>query len=98
MLKNKFLNYVVNRRKEKFDYIYDWTTPDDIKKRKEEINISCPPIQDDSSEESNIIEIKEKNNENKDEDNNIKEEDIDDENEIANKGNEYDKGNYSRIY
>ena len=95
MLKNKFLNYVVNRRKEKFDYIYDWTTPDDIKMRKEEINISCPRIQDDSSEESNIIDIKEKNNANKDEDNqtnnNIKEEDIVDENEIANKGNEYDK-------
>ena len=34
--KNKFYNLVTNKLEENFDYIYDWTTPNDIKKRKVE--------------------------------------------------------------
>ena len=34
--KNKFYNLVTNKMEENFDYIYDWTTPNDIKKRKVE--------------------------------------------------------------
>ena len=33
-LKNKFYNLVCNKMGESFDYIYDWTTENDIKKRK----------------------------------------------------------------
>jgi serine/threonine protein kinase len=35
--KNKFYNLVTNKLEENFDYIYDWTTESDIKKRKDEI-------------------------------------------------------------
>ena len=35
--KNKFVNYIVNKKKEKFDYIFDWTTEDDIKKEKKNL-------------------------------------------------------------
>ena len=44
LMKNIFVNFVVNKKKEKFDYIFDWTTDYDIKKRKEVINITCPPM------------------------------------------------------
>jgi len=32
--KNKFYNLVTNKLEENFDYVYDWTTPNDLKKRK----------------------------------------------------------------
>jgi len=44
IFKTKFLNFVVNIKKEKFDYVFDWTTENDIKKRKEEFNLTCPPL------------------------------------------------------
>ena len=34
MLRNKFFNLVTKKNGESFDYIYDWTTESDIKKRK----------------------------------------------------------------
>ena len=37
MLRNKFVNLVTKKNGENFDYIYDWTTESDIKKRKDEI-------------------------------------------------------------
>ena len=67
LFKKKFLNYVVNRRKEKFDYIYDWTTEKDIKKRKEEFNITCPRLDEDNSSSSNGSEENDNNEENKEE-------------------------------
>ena len=33
-LKNKFYNLVCNKMGESFDYVYDWTTENDLKKRK----------------------------------------------------------------
>ena len=33
-LKNKFYNLVCNKMGESFDYVYDWTTESDLKKRK----------------------------------------------------------------
>ena len=44
LFKNKFVDFVVNQSKEKFDYIFDWTTESDIKKRKEVFDITCPPM------------------------------------------------------
>ena len=37
MLSNKFVNLVTKKNGENFDYIYDWTTESDLKKRKDEI-------------------------------------------------------------
>jgi len=37
MLRNKFFNLVTKKNGENFDYIYDWTTESDLKKRKEEV-------------------------------------------------------------
>ena len=37
MLRNKFVNLVTKKNGENFDYVYDWTTESDIKKRKDEI-------------------------------------------------------------
>jgi serine/threonine protein kinase len=37
MLRNKFVNLVTKKKGENFDYIYDWTTESDLKKRKDEI-------------------------------------------------------------
>ena len=37
LLKNKFVNLVTKKLGENFDYIYDWTTESDLKKRKDEI-------------------------------------------------------------
>ena len=36
MLRNKFVNLVTKKNGENFDYIYDWTTESDLKKRKDE--------------------------------------------------------------
>ena len=41
-LKNKFYNLVVKKNNENFDYIYDWTTESDLKKRKED-NLEVAP-------------------------------------------------------
>ena len=35
-LKNKFFNLVTKKNNENFDYIYDWTTENDLKKRKDD--------------------------------------------------------------
>ena len=59
LMKNIFVNFVVNKKKEKFDYIFDWTTDYDIKKRKEVINITCPPM--------NNIDLINEHNDNRDE-------------------------------
>jgi len=83
LFKKKFLNYVVNRRKEKFDYVYDWTTENDIKKRKEQFNITCPRLDDDNSSSNNESEENNNNEENKEEiDSNE-----DDNNQIENNNN-----------
>ena len=37
MLRNKFVNLVTKKNGENFDYIYDWTTESDLKKRKDEV-------------------------------------------------------------
>ena len=37
MLRNKFVNLVTKKMGENFDYIYDWTTESDLKKRKDEV-------------------------------------------------------------
>ena len=37
MLRNKFVNLVTKKNGESFDYIYDWTTESDLKKRKDEV-------------------------------------------------------------
>ena len=44
IFKMKFVNFVVNISNEKFDYVFDWTTDEEIKKRKEEFNLTCPPL------------------------------------------------------
>ena len=41
-LKNKFYNLVVKKNGENFDFVYDWTTESDKKKRKDE-NIELAP-------------------------------------------------------
>ena len=53
LYKKKFLNYVVNIKKEKFDYIFDWTTENDLKKRKEEFNLTCEPLEGEDNEDNN---------------------------------------------
>ena len=73
LFKNKFVDFVVNQSKEKFDYIFDWTTESDIKKRKEVFDITCPPMEnydnvlylgDDNDNKENNEEAKDKNEEN----------------------------------
>ena len=56
-LKNKFVDWVVNQKKEKFDYVFDWTTKDDIKKRKEKFDIK--PSSNNHKEKKSEIEEKE---------------------------------------
>ena len=34
IFKNNFYNLITNKYQEKFDYIYDWTTENEFKKRK----------------------------------------------------------------
>ena len=77
-LKKNFVDWVVNQKKEKFDYIYDWTTQEDIKKRKEEINITCDNLEENNNEKkkrmSKMSKIEEKEN---DEEKNDKEDNKD---------------------
>ena len=64
--KNKFVDFVVNQKKEKFDYIYDWTTEEDIKKRIEEINITCDNLEENNNnkvKKDKISKIEEKEDE-----------------------------------
>ena len=91
LFKNKFVNYVVNIKKEKFDYIFDWTTESDIKKRKEQFDITCPPMDDDKDSDyifhlndENISNNKDENNKNENKNNDNKE------NENDNKENKND--------
>ena len=94
--KNKFVNYIVNIKKEKFDYVFDWTTESDIKRRKEEFNITCPPLEgedyedgddllhlNDVNDSSNDEENKDtkKEDNNEEEDNNEKEKKVDEDKE-----------------
>ena len=80
-LKKNFVDWVVNQKKEKFDYIYDWTTQEDIKKRKEEINITCDNLEENNNEKkkrmSKMSKIEEKEN---DEEKNDKEDNKDKDN------------------
>lgn len=99
LFKKKFLNYVVNRRKEKFDYVYDWTTEKDIKKRKEQFDITCPRLDEDNSSSNNESEENENNEEDKEEkdpneDDNNKNQDNNDEN---NNGNNNENVNIQEI-
>ena len=59
-LKKSFVDWLVNQKKEKFDFIYDWTTKDDIKKRKEQFNITCESLEKNEKEKMSKIEEKEK--------------------------------------
>ena len=43
LYKNKFYNLVCNKLGESFDYIYDWTTESDIRKRKNDLNSNIFP-------------------------------------------------------
>ena len=79
-LKKNFVDWVVNQKKEKFDYIYDWTTKEDIKKRKEEFNITCENLEENNNgkkRKSKMSKIEEKegeeSNNNKDKENKKKE-------------------------
>ena len=72
--KNKFYNLVKNKLKENFDYIYDWTTKNDLKKRKlinKNNNINNEnesKIEEDKMDDN--VEIKIKNNIKKEEETN----------------------------
>jgi serine/threonine protein kinase len=78
LFKNKFVDFVVNQSKEKFDYIFDWTTESDIKIRKEVFDITCPPMDNydnvlnlaDDNDNENNKEEEEKKEENEDNENN----------------------------
>ena len=78
-LKKNFVDWVVNQKKEKFDYIFDWTTKEDIKKRKEVFNITCENLDENiakkrKSKMSKIEEIEgEESNNNEDKENKKKE-------------------------
>ena len=100
LFKNKFVDYVVNIKKEKFDYIFDWTTKNDIKKRKEEFNITCPPMDNSKENEDEIFHLndtnnkiseKNKNENNKDENINDNKEDNKDDNKENNKDENEDE-------
>ena len=54
MLRNKFVNLVSKKIGESFDYIYDWTTESDLKKRKDEINELAPSTNYPVSEKKSI--------------------------------------------
>jgi serine/threonine protein kinase len=76
-LKKNFVDWVVNQKKEKFDYIYDWTTKEDIKKRKEEFNITCENLDENNNGKKRKSKIEEKegegSNNNEDKENKKKE-------------------------
>ena len=63
--KNKFYNLVKNKLKQNFDYIYDWTTENDIKKRKiiNKNNSINHEIELKKSGNEKDVEIKNKKNE-----------------------------------
>ena len=97
--KNKFVDFVVNQRKEKFDYIFDWTTKEDIKKRKETYNItleSSKENNDDNNDNKNKRKSKEKiekieekeSEENKEEDDDKEEKEENEEKEEDNENEE----------
>ena len=71
--KNKFYNLVKNKLKQSFDYIYDWTTENDLKKRKSIIknNSINNEIELKKSSNDNVFEIKNKNRKKEEEKNNI---------------------------
>ena len=92
--KNKFVNYVVNIKKEKFDYVFDWNTESDIKKRKEEFNITCPLIEGEGDEnDDNLLHLNDVSNtktneENKDNKNGNNIEEKNEDNEEKKENNE----------
>ena len=73
--KNKFYNLVKNKLKENFDYIYDWTTKNDLKKRKlinKNNNINNEnesKIEEDKMDDD--VEVKIKSNKKEEETNNL---------------------------
>ena len=75
-LKNKFVDWVTNVKNEKFDYVYDWTTNEDIKLRKEEFNINCENLN-----KSNNNNNKKEENNNNNKINKIEEKENEEENE-----------------
>lgn len=82
LMKNIFVNFVVNKKNETFDYIFDWTTEYDIKKRKDVINITCPPMNNiDLINEHSDIDNKDGNNIDREENNKNN----------SNQKNDYDK-------
>ena len=54
MLRNKFVNLIIIKNEQKFDYIYDWTTESDLKKRKDENKDFAPSTNYLSSEKKTI--------------------------------------------
>ena len=95
--KKKFLNYVVNRRKEKFDYVYDWTTEKDIKKRKEQFDITCPRLDEDNSSSNNESNENGNNEENKEEKDLNEDDKNKDNNDENNNGNNNENVNIQEI-
>ena len=96
-LKNSFVDWVVNQKKEKFDFVFDWTTKEDIKKRKESFNITCENLKDNNK--MDIIGNKKDNN-NKEKIEEIKEEqseENDNENHEENKNEETRENNNNNI-
>ena len=105
LFKNKFVNYIVNIKKEKFDYIFDWAIESDIKKRKEEFNITCPPMDNSKENENEIFHLNdgskaishnEKKNEKNDENEKDNKEDNIDSNNENNKDNNKDENGDER--
>ena len=101
-LKKNFVNWVVNHEKEKFDYIYDWTTEEDIKKRIEEINITCDNLEENNNnnkvkkDKINKIEEKEDEGSNKSETKENDKNDKEENNENEDKLKEREKENENK--
>jgi len=79
-LRKNFINVVTKTLKEEFDFIYDWTTPNDIKKRKNDNMIlqiskkfSKNEHNENEKDQNNLYDEKSKNN-NKDANKNIDDE------------------------
>ena len=99
-LKKKFVDFVTNVKKEKFDYVFDWTTKNDLKLRKEKFDITLDNMNNDMSnnnkdenihKENKIEKIEEKEDENEDDE---KEEDENaDEEEESDEDNKEDEKN-----
>ena len=64
MLRNKFVYLITKKNGENFDFIYDWTTDSDIKKRKEEVIDIAPstnyPVSEKKSTQKEIESINSK--------------------------------------